>query len=99
MEQNSLLNFINTKFIAETIFQISELEIKNEIFNLASKNSIKISEIAKIVGFDSEYTDDAEEYTQNYQINVEKIQKYVKLSSSEEAIEAYYNSLKKLGTH
>ena len=94
ISSNSVLNFINTEFIAESIFKISELGIKNEIFNLASKNSINISNIGKIVGFDSEYTEDAEQHTQNYQINVEKIQKYIDLTRSEDAIEAYYKLLK-----
>jgi nucleoside-diphosphate-sugar epimerase len=91
---NSVLNFINTDIIAELIFQISNLGIKNEIFNLASKNSIKISDMKKIIGIDSKYTSDANQNIQHYEINTEKIQKYVKLSKSEEAIKTYFETLK-----
>lgn len=90
---NSELNLINTRFMAESIFKILDLDIKNEIFNLASKNGLKISEISKVIGFDSQYTEDAKNHVQNYQINTEKISKYVDLSTSEQAIQEYYNSI------
>ena len=67
--------------------------IHNEIFNLASTNSVRIGDIKNIVNFDSDYTDESEKYLQKYYVNTEKIQKYVKLSSSEEAIIEYNISL------
>ena len=90
----SKFNFINTDYIANVVTKILNENIKNEIFNLASKNSMLIKDIKKIVGFDSEYTETANDFLYNYQINTNKISKYVKLTSSEEAIEAYYHSLK-----
>ena len=92
---NSTMNFINTSLITKSILKILGLKISNQVFNLASKNSIKIRDIEKIVGFNSEYTNDADSYIQNYQINTKKIQEYVKISSSEEAIAEYYKFLKK----
>jgi len=90
---DSKLNFISTRFMAESIFKIVELGIKDEIFNLASKNSIQISEIKKITGFDSEYQNEAQNYIQNYQINTEKIQKFIELTTTEQAIKEYFDSL------
>ena len=91
---NSTMNFINTSLVAKAIFSILDLKISNQIFNLASKNSIKIGDIKKVVGFDSEYTEDAEHHIQNYMINSEKIQEYVEMSTSEEAIDEYFKSLR-----
>jgi len=91
---DSRLNFINTNKVAETILKIIQLKIQNEVFNLASSNSIQIKEIKKIIGYDTEYTPDSNKYIQNYEINVKKIQKYNNMTTSEEAIKEYYESLK-----
>lgn len=91
---DSRLNFINTNKVAETILKTIQLKIQNEIFNLASSNSIQIKEIKKIIGYDTEYTIDSNEHIQNYEINVKKIQKYNNMTTSEEAIKQYYESLK-----
>ena len=87
-------NYINTRFIAETIFHIIDLEIENQTFNLASKNAIKIGNIENIIGAKTDYTKDAHLHVEYNQINTEKIGKYVELSSSEEAIIEYFDSLK-----
>ena len=87
-------NYINTKFIAKTIFHIIDLGIKNETFNLASKNAIRIGDIENIIDVKTDYTEDAHLNVDYNQINTEKIGKYVELSSSEEAIIEYFDSLK-----
>ena len=93
ISQNSQLNVINTSVIADIILEIINKNIYNEIFNLASTNSVRICDVKNIVNFDSDYTDESEKYLQKYYINTEKIQKYVQLSSSEEAIIEYNESL------
>ena len=93
LSPNSAHNFVNTKFIAKSIFDILNLGIRNEIFNLASKNSILIGNLSNIIGYESEYTDDAEKHVENYDINTEKIQKYIELYTSEEAIIDYTKTL------
>lgn len=90
---DSELNFIHTRLVAESIFKIIDLGMRNEIFNLASKNSIKIGSIRNIIGYDTDYTDDANRNIQKYKINTEKIQKHVELTTSEEAIKEYFESL------
>ena len=70
------------------------MKINNEIFNLASTNSVTVGDIKNIVNFDSQYTEESDKYLQTYFINTEKIQKYVKLSNSEESIIQYFKSLK-----
>ena len=94
ISSESSLNFINTDKVAKSILEIIQFNIKNQVFNLASKNSIKIKDIEKIVGYDTEYTSDAEKFLQNYQINIEKIQQYVEMTTSEEAIKEYFVKLK-----
>lgn len=93
ISQNSQLNVINTSVIANIVLEMIDKNIHNEIFNLASTNSVRIGDIKNIVNFDSDYTDESEKYLQKYYVNTEKIQKYVKLSSSEEAIIEYNISL------
>lgn len=90
----SKLNVLNTSIISKIVLEMIDMKINNEIFNLASTNSVAIGDIKNIVNFDSEYTEEAEKYLQTYFINIEKIQKYVKLSSSEESIIEYFESLK-----
>ena len=92
----SKLNFINTDFIVEIIFKVIKLDIKNEIFNLASENSMEIKDIKKILNIDTEYTPDAEKYVQNYEINIKKVSKFIKPGRSEDAILHYYKSLQNL---
>jgi len=94
VSKNSSMNFTNTDFIADTIFRIIDKKIDNEIFNIASSNNIKIKDLEKIVGFKSEYANDAEKKNVVNYTNVEKISKYVKMSRSEDAILKYYNSIK-----
>jgi nucleoside-diphosphate-sugar epimerase len=94
ISHESELNFIDTDFIAKTIIKILNLNLKNEIFNLASKNSLKIKDIWKTIGIESEYDDDAENRIQKYHINTEKIQKYTNLPTSEESIKKYYEKIK-----
>lgn len=93
ISSESKLNFIHTDFMAESIFGMIDLKFKNEIFNLASKNSLKIGDLEKIVGFNSSYTDNSKDIIQTYDINTEKISKHLDLSTSEEAIKAYFSSL------
>ena len=85
------MNFINTNKVSEDILNIIQLKIKNEVFNLASNNSIKIKDIKKIIGYDTEYTLDADEHIQNYQINVEKIQEYCNMNTSEDPLKNTLN--------
>lgn len=91
---NSQLNVINTSIIADIVLRIIDKNIHDEIFNLASTNSIRLGDIKNIVKFDSEYAEESEKHLQKYHINTEKIQKYVKLFTSEEAIIEYNESLK-----
>lgn len=90
----SELNFINTDYVAKTIFKILETDLKNEIFNLAAKNSLKIKDIKNVIGIESEYTNESKNNVQKYQINTNKIQKYVELPTSEESIKEYFQTLK-----
>ena len=87
-------NYINTRFIAKAIFHIIGVGIENETFNLASKNTIKIGDIENVIDVKTNYTKDAFLHVDQNEINTEKIGKYINLSSSEEAIIEYFDSLK-----
>jgi len=91
---DSELNVLNTDRIANIVLKIIDQNIKNEIFNLASVNSIRLRDIKNIVNFDTEYTNECKNYVQKYFINTEKIKNYVELSTSEESIIEYNESLK-----
>ena len=95
VSSNSNMNFINTRKITESIFLILDKNISNEIFNLASSKNIRIGDIEKIVHVNSEYAENSESNIQTYKINTRKIAKLIPLTSSEEAIREYYESLKK----
>jgi nucleoside-diphosphate-sugar epimerase len=89
----SQMNFINTRLVAESIFTIINKGEKNEIFNLASKNSIEIEKIKKIINYESKFSDDASQNIMNYIINTDKIQQFLNLSTSEESIKEYFYKL------
>lgn len=89
----SKLNVMNTHLIAKLILKIIDKNVYNEIFNLASSNSIKLGDIKNIINYSSEYTENSEKFIQNYQINTQKIQEYFEISTSEEAIKEYFESL------
>ena len=82
ISQNSQLNVINTRLIAKIVLEFIQKNVHGEIFNLAATNSVKIGDIKNIVNFDSEYTEESENFLQKYFVNTQKIQKYVELSTS-----------------
>lgn len=90
---NSIHNYIHTDFMARCIFKIFDMGIKNEIFNLASQNSIQLDSLRRLIGYDTKYTNSAKDTLQNYQVNTTKIQQHITLSSSEEAIKIYFKQL------
>ena len=89
----SEMNFIHTDFVAEIIFNLIKLEKSNEVFNIASKNSIKIEDIKKIIDCESKFSDDSDLNVQKYKINIEKIQKIIDLPTSEKSIKKYFDEL------
>ena len=92
---DSRLNFIHTDFVAEAVLRLLNVKtIKNECFNLAASNSIKIADIKNLIGNDTEYSEGAHKIIQNYQFNVEKIQKYIEIPTTEESILHYLLQLK-----
>jgi len=86
----SKMNFINTDFVAKIIFKILNLNMKNEIFNVASKNSMIIEKIKEIINYESKFSKDAEHNFQNYIINTNKIQKILNIPTTEESIKEYF---------
>ena len=84
MSLNSKLTFINSDSIAYAIFKILQLNISNEIFNLTGHDNFLLKEV--INRFPSLiYNNKNKKYI--YDINVEKISKYLKLpTSTEEAV-------------
>lgn len=88
----SLLNFVPTRLVAEAVFKIVETGIRNETFNVASKNSIRMSDIGKIFPRPSPFAPPPLPL-QNYQIHTGKIQRHVALTTSQEAVREYVESL------
>jgi nucleoside-diphosphate-sugar epimerase len=94
ISRESILNVINTDFIAKIIFELIDKEIHNETFNLCSSKGIKISNLEEITGYKSEFDAECENYYQEYHININKIQQYCTLTTSKEAVQDYLNILK-----
>jgi len=90
---NSTMNFIHTDFIAESIFKVYNSGCINEIFNLAAYNSMELNRIQDITGYESEYVIGADKNIQHYNINTDKIARYIKLQSSEDAVSKYFHEL------
>jgi nucleoside-diphosphate-sugar epimerase len=90
---SSTMNFIHTDFIAESIFKVNSSSCINEVFNLAAYNSMEIKKIQNITGYNSEYITGAENNIQHYNINTDKIARYITLQSSEDAVAKYFHEL------
>tara|TARA_Y100000591_G_C21847042_1_gene709362 strand:- start:2904 stop:3686 length:783 start_codon:yes stop_codon:yes gene_type:complete len=92
----SEMNFIHTDFLPKIIFKIIEKRIKNEIFNLASLDSIKISKILKLYSIKKiQLFKSYKNKIQIYKINTKKISKYVKLPKTGTSIKKYFESINK----
>lgn len=89
---DSILNFIHTDVIAQTLFQLLNSGATGT-FNVASSNSIRIGDIASLTGVETGYTGTAEQYKQQYVINTARLAKWVTLTTSAEAVLQYWKDL------
>ena len=86
----SEMNFIHTDYIPEILFKLEKKKIRNEIFNLASKNDVSLNNVIRSYAIKKlkkikKYKD----IYQVYKINVNKILKYVELPKTEDSIKKY----------
>ena len=88
---NSIMNFIHTDFVADIVMKIEKnKKTKNQIFNLCSKNSIKIKNIIKKYKLKDIKVEKKFNIVQKYNINCKKITKLISLPTSTESINKYY---------
>ena len=86
----SRMNFINTDYIPEIVFNILKKKINNQVFNLASKDSLTVKKILQ--KFKIKYLKVEKGYEDNiqiYQINTKKVQKLCNLPTTMVSIQDY----------
>lgn len=92
---NSSINFLHTSSIAKITYGLIKKNKLNQIYNLGSKDNIKISEILKLCGLKKT---DLFKTKKNYDIiklNCNKLSKIIKLPSSQNEVEKYITEIKK----
>lgn len=89
---DSILNFIHTDVIAQTLFQLLNSGVTGT-YNVASSDSIRIGDIASLTGVETGYTDTAEQYKQQYIINTARLAEWVTPSTSADAVLEYWGNL------
>ena len=96
---NSQINWIHTDTIAKNVVAILKKKIKNQTFNLVSKNSITIDDVIKLCNLKKKYIISTNRTFEKTYINCSKISKYVQLSNSSDEVKKYiseYKSNKKI---
>ncbi|MBF0304265.1 MAG: NAD(P)-dependent oxidoreductase [Alphaproteobacteria bacterium] len=83
---DSVLNFMHTDIIAETMLALIDAGVRDDTFNVASRDSVRIGDLERITGASTDYTDDARSHTQTYHIAVDKVSARFPMPSSEECI-------------
>jgi len=91
---NSQINWIHTDTIANSVMHLIQKNIYNQTFNLASKNSISISQVAKLCEINRDDIILTNRTFEKTYINCNKIQKYVSLSDSINEVSKYISEFK-----
>lgn len=92
---NSIYNYISTKEIAKIIKKIIDLNIKNEIINIAALKPISVKEIIEEAQKKSIFfTKSQGNIKENYKkINIKNLNKFFHVKTSHHYIKEYFNNL------
>jgi len=88
---NSKLNWIHTDTIAKIVMKLIEKNLFNEIFNVASRNSISIKNILKICNIKEKDLLKTKKVKEVVIVNCEKLKKYIELPNSFVELKKYFN--------
>ena len=88
---NSKINCIHTDSIAEICMRLNKKKL-NGIYNIGSKNSIKISEILKMLNLKKSNLKTNKQIKDTNQINLKKIQKIIKLPNALDEAKKYFDN-------
>ena len=91
---NSIINWIHTDTIAKSAIKIMNKKIKNQTFNLVSKDSITISKVVKLCYLKKKDIISTKRSFEKTYINSNKIGKYVRLSNSTDEVKKYISEYK-----
>jgi nucleoside-diphosphate-sugar epimerase len=87
---DSYLNFIHADSMVKVVWEmLGRIPGDCETYNVAASQGIRIGDLLRVVGRDSAYVDSAGDHVQSYHISIDKLQKYVRMPTSEEAILQY----------
>ena len=92
----SRLNFLHTDELAQMAMRLVEMGARG-IFNVAARDSLQLTELARISGLPLRPSPDASATRQTYEICVDKVQQLLAMPSSESAIRRYEADLRALG--
>jgi hypothetical protein len=79
--------------MAEVLFQLLRRRCTG-IWNVAASDSIRIGELSNLWGRESEYTPEAHQYLQRYEINTAKLSELMPPATSAQAVKKYFDSLR-----
>lgn len=86
----SKLTFIHTEAVAEIIQCLIDTKVTREIINVCGSDSIRLQDLSAVANFKiEEVSGRGDLAVQNYQINVDKLQKLFPVKTAREYIEQY----------
>ena len=91
---NSKINWIHTDTIAKSAISILRKKIKNQTFNLVSKDSITIDKVIKLCNLSKKDIIFTSRTFETTYISSNKISKYVNLSNSADEVKKYISEYK-----
>jgi nucleoside-diphosphate-sugar epimerase len=91
---NSKLQFINTDIAAQIVFNILDLKISNQIFNLCGIGCVELQEIIDYIGRSVRIDNNAKYIA--HEISLDKISRYARLPKSKKMVFDYIDEIIKV---
>jgi nucleoside-diphosphate-sugar epimerase len=89
MSARSRCNYIHTDKVADAAMTLINGRIKNDTFNIAARDSLKIGDLEELVGIPAHYAEGADEVVEYCDINIGKISAHMAMPSSAEGVLQY----------
>lgn len=90
LDPESELQYLNTDAAASIVMELLDRGITNEVFNLCGNGLVKLEDMIKEIGAEVEVKPNSPKVL--YDVNIDKIKKYVEVPTSKEAVADYLRS-------
>ena len=89
VKPESCLQYMHTDDAAKIVFKLIDMNIRNQIINLAGYGVIRVSDITGMLGRKITVDDDSKQVL--YNISTDKLSKYIRVPSTKKVVELFIN--------